>query len=398
MISKKDMNPQESSPVSARTCLQKRSGMRPPWPVMAVFRRREKLRFDLVKRAAGLMVCALLCSAPAFAQESITSFDVPGSLLTLPTSINAAETITGSYIGTDFKFHGFVRDAQGTFTTFDPPPSTGESPIPDSINESGAITGDYVVCSCVGRGCCEIHGFVRDPQGSFTAVDVPGGFATSPRSINERGAITGFYFDGNGNAHAFMRHAQGAFTLFDFPGSVDTVVGTITPAGGDRSLNAAGAITGFYFDADLQSHGFVRETQGAFTSFDAPESFKDTQPTGINAVGEITGWYGTEDFTAHGFVRTRQGAITTVDPPGSTSTFPKSINVAGAITGFYADADFVWHGFVRDAGGAITTFDPPGSVYTEPASINAAGVITGFYYDEDFLLHGFVRQPSAPQP
>ena len=392
MISKKEMNPHESSPVSGSTCLQKRSGMRPLWPAMAVFRRRENLRFDLSQRAAGLMACALLCSAPAFAQGLITSFDVPGSLFTLPTSINALETITGSYIGTDFKFHGFVRDAQGSFTTFDPPPP-GESPIPDSINESGAITGDYVVCSCVGRGCCEIHGFVRDPQGSFTAVDVPGGFATSPRSINERGDITGFYFDGNGSAHGFMRHAQGAFTLFEFPGSVDTVIGTITPAGGDRSLNAAGALTGFYFDGDFKSHGFVRNTQGAFTSFDAPDSVRDIRPTGINAGGDITGWYGTEDVTAHGFVRNRQGAITTFDPPGSTATSTKSINAAGDIIGFYADADSMGHGFVRDAGGAITTFDPPGSVYTEPASINAAGVITGFYYDEGFALHGFVRQP-----
>src|SRR5215510_10010798 len=79
MIGKKDMNPHESSPVSGRTCLQKRNGMRLPWPVMAIFRRSEKLGFDLSKRAAGLMVCALLCSAPAFAQGSITSFDAPES-------------------------------------------------------------------------------------------------------------------------------------------------------------------------------------------------------------------------------------------------------------------------------------------------------------------------------
>ena len=58
-----------------------------------------------------------------------------------------------------------------------------------------------------------------------------------------------------------------------------------------------GTIMGNYLDADNLSHGFLRNRDGTFTTFDAPGaghvpgSDDGTYPFGINTNGAITGWY-----------------------------------------------------------------------------------------------------------
>src|SRR5437868_6660354 len=56
------------------------------------------------------------------------------------------------------------------------------------------------------------------------------------------------------------------FTTFDAPGA-GTGPGQGTFA---TSLNPAGAITGYYADANLVFHGFLRAPNGSLTAFDAP--------------------------------------------------------------------------------------------------------------------------------
>ena len=92
--------------------------------------------------------------APAISSvhaQAITSFDVPGSTSTSPTSINPAGEITGVY-GDSTGPHGFVRDGRGAITSFDPPGSIATRPT--SINPAGEITGSYFDGGTS-------HGFVR---------------------------------------------------------------------------------------------------------------------------------------------------------------------------------------------------------------------------------------------
>jgi hypothetical protein len=54
---------------------------------------------------------------------------------------------------------------------------------------------------------------------------------------------------------------------------------------------------------------------------------------------------------SHGFVRASDGAITTFDAPGAGTgsgqgTVLYTINPPGAIVGFYADSSYVSHGFL----------------------------------------------------
>jgi hypothetical protein len=73
-------------------------------------------------------------------------------------SINPAGAITGSYRDASFVNHGFLRAADGSFTSFDPPGSILTQP--NSINQAGAITGTYFT---PGNPFAQQHGFLRTP-------------------------------------------------------------------------------------------------------------------------------------------------------------------------------------------------------------------------------------------
>src|SRR5439155_996564 len=135
-----------------------------------------------------------------------------------------------------------------------------------------------------------------------------------------------------------------------------------------------------------------------FTSFDAPGAATGngfgTVALSINPAGAIMGYYNDANAVFHGFLRARDATIATFDPPGSAFTIPGSINPAGTIAGFYFDVDFVPHGFLRARDGTFTTFDLPvgSSVFTStPPSINPEGAITGYYLDASNVLDGFLR-------
>jgi hypothetical protein len=53
-----------------------------------------------------------------------------------------------------------------------------------------------------------IHGFLRSAQGEFTSIDFPGATLTRAFGINTNGDIVGTYVAG-GVQHAFVRSAQG---------------------------------------------------------------------------------------------------------------------------------------------------------------------------------------------
>jgi hypothetical protein len=141
------------------------------------------------------------------------------------------------------------------------------------------------------------------------------------------------------------------------------------------SIDAAGVVAGYYSDTGGVQHGFLRSSNGVFTTFDPPGSIS-TYPTSINAAGKITGFYSNANFSTYGFIRTPDGTFITLDLP---SAYPVSINPADAITGSYLEGNSLLYGFLRNPDGSITTFDPEGSIETTPTGINPAGVIIGYW-------------------
>src|SRR6266496_2695909 len=176
-----------------------------------------------------------------------------------------------------------------------------------------------------------------DAQGAGTGA-LQGTYATN---LNPSGTIIGFSRDANDVRHGFVRSQDGSFTIFDAPGA-----GT-GPGQGTRaySVNPSGTIAGFFSDAVNVFHGYVRSNQGVITVFDAPGAgtgpFQGTFPFSpliINPNGAITGWATDSAFVSHGFLRDRNGGFTTFDAPGAGTgagqgTFPFAISLGVEMTG-----------------------------------------------------------------
>jgi hypothetical protein len=350
--------------------------------------------------ALCLAVCTVAPKLSAQERQSILiEFDAPGAVNgTFASAVNPAGVVIGDYYDANYVGHSFLRAPDGHFTTFDPPGAANGSAAA-AINPQGEVTGIYLDASL------DAHGFLRAPDGAFTSFDAPGAGpgpcciagTVASNSINPAGAITGSYFDVNSVAHGYIRERDGTFTTFEAPGAGTGVFdGTYV-----SSIDPAGIVVGDY---EPGAHGFLRAADGKFTSFDPPGS-TFTVPVSIGSAGVVAGYYIDANDVSHGFLRARDGAFTTFDAPGAgigtnynQGTLALGINPAGVITGFYVDANNVAHGYLRARDGAFTTFDAPdaGADYnggTFAESINPAGIITEHYYDASYVGHGFLRIP-----
>lgn len=216
------------------------------------------------------LLCALLLGSQATLGATpgakYVTFDPPGSVATYADSINSRFVATGYYLDSSDRYHGFLRTRDGTIVSFDP---AGGQTIPAGINNAGTIAGDY--CDEANSASCDgaifdsaIHGFVRAANGSITSFDPPQSIGTWVLGINNSGATTGYsLYDTNFDSHGFVRAANGAITNFDAPGAIRTA---------GASINSHGAVAGYYSTDPQVEHGFLRAPDGAITTFDAPGS------------------------------------------------------------------------------------------------------------------------------
>ena len=132
---------------------------------------------------AVLCFCLRGLFAPAtLAQNSgptYTTIDVPGATGTFGLCVNTAGTVAGYYIGAEGAYHGFVRAADGSITTFDPP-GGGRFTIAEAINAAGAITGYYVNASGANEGLCALPA-AASRRSKLRAQAVANTRALSPR-------------------------------------------------------------------------------------------------------------------------------------------------------------------------------------------------------------------------
>lgn len=372
--------------------------------------------------AVHVILCTLFLSGIVGAQEMrIISFDAPGADTTAgdyngtyASGINNSATIAGYYIDVNDVYHGFLLTADGKFTTFEAPGAdttagSYNGTAPCCINDLGVITGSYYDASGFS------HGFVRGPDGKFTTFDVPGvgGYGSIPEAINLEGATVGIYTDSNFSFHAFLRNADGTFATWIGP---DACTGNGSEGcfgSGASNINVFGIVAGGFEDdsGNFVHHGDVRSPDGKLTTFNVPAagtgSYQGTGcpgcALGLNLWGTVAGTYIDANSVQHGFLRNPDGTFTTFDAPGAgTSAYqgtgcpsdcPTSLNDLGAITGNYIDTNYVLHGYLRSPNGNITTFDPAGSVSTWSSGLNDSGKITGYYLDANDVFHGFVAVP-----
>ena len=242
----------------------------------------------------------------------------------------------------------------------------------------------------------------------ITVFDAPGAgtgffqgtFPASPLIINPNGAIAGWSTDSSDVNHGFLREKNGAITTFDVPGAgTGAGQGTFSYA-----ISPTGAITGFYFDGADVSHGFLRDENGVITTFDVPgsgtDAFEGTYGGGFTPNGTIMGNYFTPDTLSHGFLRNTDGTFVTFDAPDAG-------NVPGSFQGTYPfgintterSRDGMLTGGRRiTASCAITVAPSLSSTFRARArsrrgpyafGIAPNGAVTGFSYDVNNVVHGF---------
>jgi hypothetical protein len=117
--------------------------------------------------------------------ETVTSFSVPGALLTLAYEINNSnQLVVGYYIDSSGILHGYFRDANGALHfPIDPSGSTGT--VLFGLNDKNWVVGRYADSSGA------THGLFFVPPNSFFTFDYPGSTFTSLNGINDQGFICG---------------------------------------------------------------------------------------------------------------------------------------------------------------------------------------------------------------
>ncbi len=334
----------------------------------------------------AVFICVVFCLALASSNAAspgvkIVSFDPPGSIFTQPNSVNVIGQVTGFYDGSTGGAHGFLRERDGTIISFDPPGSINT--ISYGINRIGATTGLY-------HDVCD-YGFIRDALGNFTTFDASvggSGLGTYPVAINDSGEVVGSSRDQFSKSHSFLRDRNGNVTIFDPPGFEDTWATGISPNG---------EIVGYALEGGFS--GYVRDQAGTITTFTVPVAQNGTIAGSINRNGQIAGYYYDRNNVAHGFVRDVDGNFTTFDAPGggnqnSQGTLASSINDNGEITGYVISSNNNARGFFRDASGTIKLFRAPAAgggrnQGTFPSGINRSRNMTGLYVDANGVYHGF---------
>jgi hypothetical protein len=256
-------------------------------------------------------------------------FDAPGARgETTPLGIDNLGHVVGTYTDADADatYHGFLRDPHGRITTIDIPGA--KATVASRINDRGQIVGRYYQTAPFRAPDARPRGFLLD-HGHLTRIDVPGAVSTQAVGIDNHGRVVGEYQDDAGAFHGFLRDERGGFTTIDLPGAAGTSL---------VDINDAGQVLGGYLDPAGGFRNFLLD-RGCFTTFDAP-GVPFTFAGDLNDRGQIVGFTLTDLATlagARGFLLARgvTGPFTPVDVPGAPRDAVSGLNDRGQLVGYY---------------------------------------------------------------
>ena len=133
----------------------------------------------------------------AFSGELTITF--PGAINTYGDFVNAAGAVVGSYIDTDGMPHGFIRNPDGSFTTIDLPTTPNlEFLFVNTITDAGVIGFRAKAVNDI------LRSYILLPSGTLYEVRLPGSVITVVRNVNQDGSIIGFYDLADGRRLGFV--------------------------------------------------------------------------------------------------------------------------------------------------------------------------------------------------
>jgi hypothetical protein len=308
---------------------------------------------------------------------NITTFSIPNYYGTQSNAMNNAGVIAGQTWDTTQSSteHGFIRQPNGETITFDPPNSVWTEAT--GINDRGDVVGFF-------NDRTGTHCYVRNSNGAFTVFDPPPGSpppVSMVYTINNDGYIAGVFGmnpspEGHFDYLGFLRDPQGGFTIFDDTMGFQSCASNQGDCVGvmNTDINNRGDIVGSFWDSispsGYRARGFIREPHGAITLIDAPNSGYGGGPNpgaghivtdglrySINDAKEVSGYFWDElQNRWRSFIRAKDGEFTVFDAPNAMATYATRISDNGDVAGSMQDLSWEWHIFVRERNGNFSVF------------------------------------------
>ena len=133
----------------------------------------------------------------AFSGDQIIT--VPGAISTFGDFVNAAGAVVGSYIDADGMFHGYIRDPDGSFTNIDLPEMPNlQYLFVNTITDSGVVGFRAKAANDI------LRSYILLPDGSLHEIRLPGSAITVVRNVNQDGSIVGYYDTADRRRHGFI--------------------------------------------------------------------------------------------------------------------------------------------------------------------------------------------------
>lgn len=237
-----------------------------------------------------------------------------------------------------------------------------------------------------------------------------------PTGLNNQGQVVGTYstasYPSAGNLQSFLREADGRMNRIDYPGAKFTYAYTI---------NNLGQVAGTYTDRNSVNHGFVRNADASFETFDAPLRLDNRQfdaghfwVFGINDVGELSGTMLTRYSSQRGklfhFIRDTNGQYELFDGQDFNLTdvglnyFPFTggpISNSREVLENFNLGGIIGSSILHQANGSAVSLSYPWyeSGYPAPTQIdgsNAAGIQAGFTAASSYV--GFIHTLDGHWP
>ncbi|MGA3355066.1 MAG: hypothetical protein ABSD85_18075 [Acidimicrobiales bacterium] len=315
----------------------------------------------LLITGAGVVLAAMAAVMPATAtaappgpRYTWTAISVPGSVATVPVTVNDQGVVVGSYYDgvVGEVSHGFIEWGGKYITVDDPlgataPISSGETvgSYVTGMNEFGEIVGDYSPSNGDDYGFIDQGGRFRSIQDPY--ADNVTGLGTVVTGVNDFGEVVGFYFDYSMTIHGFV-YENGRFSTYNCPGAgtglnSDDLYGSAGTFFG--FVDNAGAIIGTCFFETSGFYNFIYQN-GQFTPVPNVPGASETILSWVIDSGMSGGWYITSGGVTDGYTY-QNGRFTTIeDPAGPYGIYLDGANDFGTVAGYYLDSSGNYYGFL----------------------------------------------------
>lgn len=264
-----------------------------------------------LKLFLGLSSMLLMSGVAQAAPQLVPVIPFPGAATTSVFGIaDDDNTIAGSYVDQDGISHGFYGTLDGTYTSFDFPGA--DSTQARAIDPSGTIITGF--SNITGTHCDFVEWEYDLGAGKIKQIKMDGVAMNGiVQGSNKTGLFAGDYCDSNGVIHGSVNR--------NFKVKSEVTTGISSPYTGERAVNRAGVVAGFYVDDStfLQLGTLVDNgTTSVVTYPDGSESY--TVFEGINDKNNSDGQWGDNGGIVHSFAyNTKHGNFTLIDDPFAAS-------------------------------------------------------------------------------